>query len=291
MKTMDFEAFADQIRAQGWRVHGAEAYERQHLCGSFGDTASLFPIYSATKTVLSVAVGIAADEGRFDLGRSVLDYLDGKTLAGLSGQQREAFAPLTLHRLMTMSVEGFPFRPEGEDYLRFSLTCPLPDPGTPSFHYSNIPAYLTGVALTNALGEDAAEWIGRRLMEPLGIAEWSYDRCPSGYFYGASGMKLSVNSLSRIGLLLMQGGDWHGERIVSEAYVKKATSALQMNREGGYGYFIWKYRDGFSINGKWKQKCYILPAQGLVITYLSDIRDDSHDLLRSMEKHLLGIPE
>ncbi len=286
---MDFEAFAGEIVSRGWRVHGAQAFERGQLRGAFGDTESLFPIYSATKTVLSVAVGIAVDEGKLSLERSVLDYLDEKTLSSLPARQLEAFSLLSLHRLMTMSVAGFPFRPEGEDYLHFSLLCPLPDPEKPTFHYSNIPAYLTGVALTNTLNEDAAEWIRRKLMEPLGIVRWDFDRCPSGYFYGASGMKLSVDSLSRIGLLLLGKGCWRGMRIVSENYVKKAASVLQMNREGGYGYFIWKYRDGFSINGKWKQKCYILPETERVITYLSDIRDDSHDLLRSMEKHLLGI--
>lgn len=62
-----------------------------------------------------------------------------------------------------------------------------------------------------------------------------------------------------------------------------------MSKEGGYGYFIWKYRNGYSINGKWKQKCYILPEDELVITYLSDIRDDSHDLINSMEKNILGL--
>ena len=68
--------------------------------------------------------------------------------------------------------------------------------------------------------------------------------------------------------------------------MKAATGVRQMNREGGYGYFIWKYRDGFSINGKGKQKCYILPEKRLMITYLSHIEDDSQDLLESMERHI-----
>ena len=33
----------------------------------------------------------------------------------------------------------------------------------------------------------------------------------------------------------------------------------------------------------------MLPKQGLVITYLSHIEDDSHDLLDSMEKNIVGI--
>ena len=62
-----------------------------------------------------------------------------------------------------------------------------------------------------------------------------------------------------------------------------------MNREGGYGYYFWKYRDGFCISGKWKQKCYILPEQERIITFLSDITDDSDDLILSMEKNILGL--
>ena len=102
-------------------------------------------------------------------------------------------------------------------------------------------------------------------------------------------MKLSVHDLSLIGLLLYNKGIYEGSRIVSEKYVDMATSILQMNREGGYGYFIWKYRDGFSINGKWKQKCYCLPKEKLMVTFLSHIENGSDDLLRSMEKNILGI--
>ena len=102
-------------------------------------------------------------------------------------------------------------------------------------------------------------------------------------------MKLTVHDLSKIGLLLYNKGVYDGQRIVSEEYVDMATSIQQMNREGGYGYYIWKYRDGFSINGKWKQKCYVLPKRGIIVTYLSHIEDDSHDLLDSMEKNILGI--
>ena len=90
-------------------------------------------------------------------------------------------------------------------------------------------------------------------------------------------------------MLFYNGGTYDGKRIISEEYVKMASSIQQMNREGGYGFFLWKYRSGFSLNGKWKQKCYVLPDEGILVSYLSDIQDDSHDLLQSMEKNILGI--
>lgn len=287
---MDFDAFVHDIVRNQWQVHGAQVYRGGQLTYSFGDTCnSKYPIYSATKSILSVAVGIAWDQGKLDLQRSILDYLPERFVAQMAQSQRDAYEGITLHRLLTMSVEGYPFRPEGDSYLRFSLACPIPTPENIQFHYSNIPAYLMGVALSEAVQEDVWAFIDRNILKPLHITGAEYARCPDGYFYGASGMKLSVNDLSQIGLLLCHGGIYEGSRIVSEDYVKRATSLQQMNREGGYGYFFWKYRDDFCISGKWKQKCYVLPSQNMVVTFLSDMPDGSDDVTRSMEKNILGL--
>ena len=287
---MNFEAFTDDIVKNKWNVFGAEVYEKGELTHRFGDTEeNLHEIYSATKTVLSAAVGIAADEGKFDINLPLLSYMPKDRINKLSQQQCEVWEKITVKRLLTMSVKGFSFRAEGDSWLDFSLACDIRDPDEKTFDYSNISAYLIGVALTEALGTDLASYIDEKLMKPLGITRYEYTRCPDGYFYGASGMQMSVHDLSRMGLLLYNKGVYNGQRILSEAYVNEATAVQQMNREGGYGYFIWKYRDGFSINGKWKQKCYILPGRELMVTYLSHIEDDSHDLLESMEHNILGL--
>lgn len=287
---MNFEAFVKDIQENQWNVFGVEVYEKGRLIHSYGDTKEhLHNIYSAAKTVLSIAAGIASDEGRFDINRSVLSYMPVSKTDKLAPEQKEVFEKITIQRLLTMSVGDLPFRPEGDSYLDYALNTKITDPEQRVFNYSNISAYLTGVALTEALGTDLGAFVEERIFKPLGITKYEYSRCPEGYFYGASKMKLTVNGLSRIGLLLSQKGVYNGSRILSEEYVNAATSVQQMNREGGYGYFIWKYRDGFSINGKLKQKCYVLPKRELVITYLSHIEDDSHVLVESMEKNILGI--
>ena len=81
---------------------------------------------------------------------------------------------------------------------------------------------------------------------------------------------------------------FNGKQIVSKEYVDLATSVQQINKEGGYGFFIWKYKDGFSINGKWGQKCYVLPSQKLIITFLSHIEEGSGRIRESMERNILG---
>ena len=284
---MHFEAFVEDIRTNHWNVHGVEVYENGRLLHRYGDTdQSRFPIYSATKTITSVAAGMAFDRRKIDLNKSVLYYLPEETVGQMSKAQSAVFSQITIQRLLTMSVSGFPFRPEGKSFLNYSLSCPIEHVETRTFHYSNIPAYLVGVALTQALSQDLFQFLSENLFAPLHIIDPVYTRCSDGYFYGASGMEMSVHDLSQVGLLLYNGGVYEGKRILSEEYVKRAVSIQQMNREGGYGYFIWKYRDGFSINGKWKQKCYILPEKRLMITYLSHIEDDSQDLLESMERHI-----
>ena len=285
---MGFTSFVNEIKYNNWKVFGIEVYKDGKLLYSYGDTCdNLHEVYSATKSILSIAVGIAHDRGLIDLNKSLLEYIPKERVNSLPQQLIRQWNQITIERLLTMSVVDLPFRPEGDDFLQYSLSCEISDAATRQFNYSNISAYLVGVALTHAIGSDVAEFIEKEIFNPLGIERYELDRSPEGYFYGASGAKLTVNGLSRIGLMLFQKGMFDGKRIVSSEYVKKATTVSQMNKEGGYGYFFWKYRDGFSINGKWKQKCYVLPREGIMISYLSHIEDDTCMLIKSMENNLL----
>ena len=284
---MNFDAFVKDIQRNAWNVFGVEVYEDGNLTHCFGDTRDqIHNIYSCTKTILSIAVGIAVDEGKFDISKSVLSYLPEKRVPA---RQKEVFEQISIQRLMTMSVGDLPFYPEGNSFLDFSLNTKISNPSERVFNYSNMSAYLVGVALTEALETDLGKFIEKRIFEPLGIKKYEYGRCPEGYFYGASDTKLTVNELSRLGLLLYHKGVFNGTRILSESYVNEATSIQQMNREGGYGYFIWKYLDGFSINGKLGQKCYILPKRKLMISFLSHIEEDTLPLRNSMERNCLEI--
>ena len=278
---MDFTSFVNDIETNGWNVFGTEVYENGRLIHSWGDTQDgIHEIYSATKAVLSVAFGIFYDRGLIGLDDLILKYI--------SAPAKKGWENVTVRRLLTMSLLELPFRPEGDNWIQFSLDCDI-NPDERGFNYSNICTYLVGVALANILGSDLGKFIEDEIFAPLNICDYEYTRSPEGYFYGASGMKLCVHDLSKFGLLLMNKGVYESRRIVSEEYVELATSVQQMNREGGYGFYIWKYRDGYSINGKWKQKCYILPSDGIIVTYLSHIADDSKNLLKSMEKNILGI--
>lgn len=84
---MNFNALIKEIETRQWDVYGMEVYENGRLTHSYGDTLdSGFPIYSATKSIISIAAGIALDQGKIELERSILEYLP----AGATGQMSES---------------------------------------------------------------------------------------------------------------------------------------------------------------------------------------------------------
>jgi len=281
---LDFQGFIKDITDNNWNVHGVEVYKAGELIHHWGDTSTKYPLYSITKSILSIAMGIAWDRGLIDFNKSIVEYLPDNGVIKLSDKQKNLFCNFTLHRLMTMSVQGFPFRPKGDNYLEYTLNCYIPEPEKVAFEYSNLPAYLCSVALSQAICGDAGEFIKEEIFKPLEIEDYVIGYSPEGYFYGPSNTEMSVHSLSKLGLLILNKGKWNDKQIVSPEYLEKATSGIMKIKEGGYGYFIWN--EGYiSFHGKWKQKCCIIPDQDMVVSFLSDIQEPC-SIVESMEKHL-----
>jgi len=275
--------FISRIEEENWKIHGFEVYKNGNLLKKYGNTTSRFPIYSITKSLLSFAVGIAESEGFINIKESVCKYLPKDYLNALSEEQYNSFNQLTIERLLTMSVKGFPFRPEGDNWLKYILSLKF-NPQKVEFHYTNICAYLVSVALTEVLGKSVYEYLNEKIFIPMEIENPPYQCSPEGYFMGASGIELSVQELSKIGYIVMSNGVYKNRQIVPESYIKNACSVQIKNKEEGYGYFIWKFKTGFSLNGKWGQKCYCLPDEGIMVSVLSDLQEGSAELKAEVEK-------
>ena len=180
---MNFDLFVEEIEQNRWAVFGVEVYKDGKLLHEYGDTnGNRYPIYSATKTITSIAVGMAADEGKLDIHKPAITYLPEEVVGKMSKAQIETYQKITTKRLLTMSVKGYPFRPEGESWLKSSLAIPLSEVDQRVFDYSNVSAYLAGVVAACALDEDLYAYLKRKLFEPLGIDNPPCGRCPEGYF-------------------------------------------------------------------------------------------------------------
>lgn len=286
-----FENFIQKVKNNNLSIYGIEVFYQSHIVEKYDFVKTeRHPINSGTKAFTSTAVGIAIDEGKFSLEASIYDYLKDEIPDDIMEEQLYVLQKLSIKRLLTMSVQGYPLVSlEGNDWLRFCLRYPIQFSEVPVFNYSNIPSYLVGVAVEKAVGEHLIKYLDTRLFKPLGIENPDYINCPSGHFYGATGMCLTVNELSRLGQVYLQNGRFNDQQIISPKWVQEATSIQQMNREGGYGYYIWKYKDGFRISGKWGQRCFVFPKQQLMITYLSDMKEGSDIATQILEQEILPL--
>jgi CubicO group peptidase (beta-lactamase class C family) len=279
--------FINTITNSNLEVHGITILQDSKLiaCHDFIPVAR-HPIYSATKSFTSTALGIAMDETNISLEDNLLKYFEEDLPKDCTREMLENLSKITIKRLLTMSVYGYPFRPEGNDWLCYSLSVQLKDVEKEVFDYSNIPAYLVGVIVEKVVGQNLLTYLKPRLFEPLGIIDPECQVCPSGHFYGASGMYLTVEELAKLGQLYLRKGMWNGKQLLSSQWVQEATNKQIETREGGYGYFFWRCADnGYRISGKWGQRCYVYPDKNLVIAYLSNLYKDEDSKVVSRYVH------
>lgn len=283
-----YEKMTERLQEEKFCIYGLEIRRNGEKIFSWHPAPDIrYPIYSATKSVTSLAVGFAVSEGRFSVDLPLSVYLPQEYLSRMQPEKRAAFVPLSVRRFLTMSVPGYPFRPEGEDWLDFSLGCAI-DAGKNEFAYSNIPAYLVGLAVEQAVGEKMENYLEPRLFQPLGIEQPVLRTDPQGRFYGATGMELTIEELSRIGEVYLTGGCYRGKRLLPESWIKAAASRQIINREGGYGYFVWVQQNNFSISGKWGQKCILYPERNLSVSWLGNMPADSGKMERLVRGFLEG---
>ncbi|HKB15235.1 MAG TPA: serine hydrolase domain-containing protein [Planctomycetota bacterium] len=78
-------------------------------------------------------------------------------------------------------------------------------PGTQYLYNNEAVALLSGV-IAAAAGEEADDYLARRLMKPLGIRDWKWDRDEAGHPLTYANLQLTARDLARIGQMVAEGG-------------------------------------------------------------------------------------
>ena len=237
--------------------------------------------FSVAKSFLSTLIGIAIDEG---LIGSVTDPVT-EYLPELS-ERDPRFERITLRDLLTMSSgiryeeQSLPL-PWGDDVdtyygtdlrdLGLSATQIVRQPGQ-EWLYNNYNPLLLGLVLERATGTSVSDYMATKLWQPLGAeadATWSLDSEGSGFEKMESGLNATPVDYARLGELFLQAGEWNGQRIVSEDWVREATAAdVTTDPAGHYQYFWWidtQRPDRFYALGNFGQYIYVAPDAGAVI--------------------------
>ena len=247
--------------------------------------ASLQPVQSVTKSVLSLLFGQALADGRI---RRV-DGLVAEKLPELLRLGTDARVQrLRFSHLLTMTA-GWPAdqtarRDRDDDLLQLARRPFVSAPGT-RFAYDNGAANLLALALERAVGERLADYAHRRLLAPLGIQRFDWQQGRQGHALGAIGLRLALADMARLGELVRLQGVWAGRALLPADYLRAATTRQNTGGppvDAGYGYLWWvapTRRAGapptLMASGYGGQWIWIDPALHLVVAATSRRTPDS----------------
>jgi CubicO group peptidase (beta-lactamase class C family) len=242
-------------------------------------------LWSASKTFVSMAVGIAQAEGLFSINDPLLEYFHPE------GEVNDNLQHLRVRDLLCMGA-GHRVDPvsaaleKGEsvdDIESLFFAEPFVDaPGT-RFKYDNSATYMLSKLITKRSGLNLRDYLLPRLFNPLSIETPHWESDSASIAFGCSGLYLNATDLSKFGQLLLNLGEWQSKQLIPREYVVQATrqqiSTADFNEpfatadyRSGYGYQMWMNRipGTWRVDGLYGQYIIGLPEQGATVTYISN---------------------
>lgn len=259
----------------------------------FKNTHRIYNIRSISKPVLGMALGIAMGEGLEINGErltvetniwlffeKIVNLTNTKNLAKL---RKVKLKHLLTH---TMGYEtGFLFVKEVRSRDESSLLDYIfnrdiiYEPGE-HFAYTNVGPYLISAMIHEELGENCSDFVNKILFQKIDITDYEWTNYGK-YCAGATGLKLSIDDLHKIGLIWKQNGKFNGVQVVPESWIEQMkTSKIMIPARSinqmilpmdDYGYYLWLCKDGnYFCYGTDGQYVAVSPEQDMVISILSD---------------------
>ena len=248
--------------------------------GSWKPYSGSYPhmMFSLSKSVVSMAVGFAVQEGLLSLDDPAASFFPDKNVLFRSAR----ISGITIRHLLNMT-SGLKFNEVNsaveKDWVRAILQsdCSF-EPGT-EFSYNSLNTYLLSAILYRKTGMGLVEYLTPRLFDPLGIHHVSWDVCPLGIEKGGWGLWLRIVDMAKLGQLYLQRGRWTVDgaekQLLPESWIAEYTKMDTPTREGdystGYGYQIWSFgaKGAYQFNGMLGQYVIVLPERDMVLALTS----------------------
>lgn len=238
-------------------------------------------VASCQKSVTSVLVGIAQQKGLLRINDPVSNYLG----TGWSKATADQESKITVRHLLTMTSglteqrtfeapAGSEWRYNSAVYSRaLTVVCRAAD-GTAN--------ELTKKWLTGPLGMHHSRWVERNFAGRTGVDA------------NRLGFATTARDLARFGLLMLAGGQWRNQTILSDRDYLKASISTSQKRNPAYGYLWWLNGtaqvkrgrrllagplipgapdDLYAAQGALGRRCYVVPSRRLVVVRLGDSPD------------------
>ncbi len=245
--------------------------------------------FSVAKSIVSILVGIAADEGKLKVtdpvSRFLPEFSEGenaklriehllKMSSGLNWDE-------SYSSLISKTTEAY----YGNDLRKLiSGLKVVTEPGK-EFNYMSCNTLLLGVILESATGIKLAEYAEQKLWNPIGAvhpAFWSLDK-RGGIEKSYCCFYSTARDFARIGKLMLDSGMWNGKKIVPKEYILESLKPVNIPDAGGtpvdyYGYQWWlmehEGHEVFYARGILGQYIVVIPGKRIVIVRLGKKRGE-----------------
>jgi len=264
----------------------------------------LHELRSATKSIVSVAIGICLDQGLIESVNSpIVQYFDE-----YNGLFSEEWNQITVENLLTM-MSGIKWNQSGtrskddvdseiemeksDSPIRFVLSQPIVEAPNTKFVYNSGNTVLLGKIVEKASGKSFERFANEYLFIPLGVEKYKWWPSVDETYWTHAGLLLRSIDMCKIGQLLLNKGKIGSNRILSESYIEEMSSKREVNP--GYGYQFW--RKTFDVNdhgfhsyyaaGNGGQYIFVFPFDDLTVVftggnYHSELQDQPFDILYAL---------
>jgi len=270
--------------------------------------------YSATKSVTSLLIGIAIDQGEIPtIGVTLRSAFPQYPMLDNEDVRKDS---ITLQNMLRMRA-GFewdewgtdmdsPQNPavqlwESADWMKHMLDLPMSEDPGERFNYNSGVTMLLSDMIRYYTGLTAEAYAERHLFGPLGIRRWDWEAGPNAVTNTGWGLFLRPRDMLVIGEMVRNGGRHESVQVVPELWL---TESLQMQDTDGYpttryGYQWWGFSAASEINnltaqndmyfawGRGDQHIFVAPHLELTVVITSSDYDEEYPALPGIYDYVL----
>ncbi|PXY45050.1 serine hydrolase domain-containing protein [Flavobacterium hydrophilum] len=245
--------------------------------------------WSMTKSITSSAFGVLAKQGKIDIFKP----------APVAEWQNDERKNITINDLLHMNsgleweenyntiCDATKMLFQAEDMGKVQLDKPAQFKPNTHWNYSSGTTNLLSLILKRQFKtqQEYLDFWYSAVIDKIGMNSMITEQDMSGTFVGSSYAWATARDWSKFGLLYLNKGNWNGEQILDESWVKYTATPTNTS-EGKYGAQFWlnaggKFpdapRDMFYCNGYQGQMVAIIPSKDMVIVRMGLKEDPAFD--------------
>lgn len=235
-------------------------------------------IYSVSKVFTVTAIGILRDKGLLSTENTVTEILGNECPEGFDPYWSETTLDMLMrHRVGFpggFDIDVFDASKYNPDYLKEIMLKKWICPPDTERRYDDAGYYILSRIVNKVSGKPLFAFCWENIFEPLCFREAAWSCCPKGHAMGGTGLYIRAEDMVKIGAVYLNGGEYRGNRIVSEEWVQQVL-------ERQYELAPVGIKDAYGKGGMNGQKLMVIPSENRAVGWLGyDIHPGGPDLTK-----------